>query len=267
MKTILVGALLLASTSMIGQDPVRSDPRHHRVIFENDQVRLILVTLEPGQKTSMLEYGNAMILSLRDHKERVTTQLGVVGERNAKAGEFLSTSGKHTTENIGDRLSEALVMEFKTPEARKAASATSLRGLTRVTASESNETLAIATLRTYNAAEVTFAYTYNLGFTDGLHRLGSLPEHGQPNQDHADLINPLMAGLTAGGTDKSIVKDGYRFTYTPAPVGFGRMASYTITAVPVDFGVSGTRSFFTDQSAVVRFTLENRPATARDNPF
>jgi beta-alanine degradation protein BauB len=267
MKTLLAGALLLASALTFGQDPVRSDPRHHRVIFENDQVRLILVTLAPGEQSPMLEYGNAMILTLHDHKERVTSDLGVVGELNAKAGEFLSSNGKHITANIGDQLSQVLIMEFNTPEARKAASASSLRGLTRITASESNETQAVATLRTYNTAEVTYASTYNLGFTDGLRRLGPPLAGRQPNQDHADLVNPLMAGMTAGGTDRSIVKDGYRFTYTPAAVAFGMMPTYTITAVPVDFGVSGKRSFFTDQSAVVRSTLENRPATARDNPF
>ena len=128
---------------------------------------------------------------------------------------------------------------------------------------ERNEASAIATMRTLNTAEVVFATTYNKGFSDGLNRMGS-PASGQPNENHADLIDPILSGFATGGSNLSFTKNGYRFTYTPGPGGFGLIQAYSILAQPLDYGVSGKRSFYTNQSAVIRETSDNRAATAND---
>jgi type IV pilus assembly protein PilA len=47
------------------------------------------------------------------------------------------------------------------------------------------------------------------------------------------------------------IKSGYNITYTGTVV-TGVVGSYTIVAIAVTQGVSGQRSFFTDQSGVVR---------------
>jgi len=131
----------------------------------------------------------------------------------------------------------------------------------------SNEVWAPSILRTLNTAEITFASTYNKGFTDGLNRLASPGPGRQPSADRADLVAPWLAGLSEGGSNLVVTRSGYRITYTPGPEGFGRIASYTIIAQPVNFGTSGARNFFTDQSAVVRATRENRPAAFNDPPI
>ena len=51
-------------------------------------------------------------------------------------------------------------------------------------------------------------------------------------------------------------KQGYRFTVTGTPSG------YTITAVPIAFGSTGSRTFFSDQSLVARENYGQEPATA-----
>jgi hypothetical protein len=43
-----------------------------------------------------------------------------------------------------------------------------------------------------------------------------------------------------------------------------RIKSDTLTARPAVFGKTGRRSFFVDQTRVIRFTSENRLATASD---
>jgi len=63
--------------------------------------------------------------------------------------------------------------------------------------------------------------------------------------------------------------DGYSFDYrgdsSDQPGHRCRMAkTYEATARPVVFGRTGRRSFFVDQTGVIRFTLENRAATASD---
>jgi hypothetical protein len=42
---------------------------------------------------------------------------------------------------------------------------------------------------------------------------------------------------------------------------------YVLTAQPDEFGRTGTRSFYTDESGVIRYTNENRPATQDDPPL
>ena len=128
---------------------------------------------------------------------------------------------------------------------------------------EKNEASAIATMRTLNTAEVVFASTYNKGFSDGLNRLGT-PATGQPSDSHADLIDPILSGVANGGTNLSFTKNGYRFTYTPGPGSYPLIIKYAVVAQPLDYGVSGKRSFYTDQSAIIRETSDNRLATAND---
>jgi Spy/CpxP family protein refolding chaperone len=126
-----------------------------------------------------------------------------------------------------------------------------------------NEASAIATVRTLNTAEFTFLSSYTKGFTDGLNRLGA-PASGHYDENHADMVDKFLSGFAEGGTNFSFTKNGYRFTYTPGPGGFGNIKTYTITAQPLEYGVTGKRSFYTDNIAVIHETSDNRAATASD---
>lgn len=53
-------------------------------------------------------------------------------------------------------------------------------------------------------------------------------------------------------------KDGYRFTLTATPAG------YSILAVPDQYGVSGTKSYFSDQSMRIHVHIGPEPATVND---
>lgn len=129
---------------------------------------------------------------------------------------------------------------------------------------ERDEASATATLRTLNTAQTLYAETYGAGFTNTLTKLGP-PASGQPNASHADLVDLLLSGGVEGGTATSFVKSGYRFVYTAgAADADGRIRTYTITARPIAYKQSGVRSFFTDQTGVIRATSEDRAATARD---
>jgi Spy/CpxP family protein refolding chaperone len=126
-----------------------------------------------------------------------------------------------------------------------------------------NEATAVAVLRTLNTAEITFVHSYNKGFTDGLNRLGT-PASGHYDENHADMVDPTLSGVANGGTNFSFTKNGYRFTYTPGGGGFGNITTYTVTGQPMEYGVTGKRSFYTDNMAVIHETSDNRAATAND---
>jgi hypothetical protein len=118
---------------------------------------------------------------------------------------------------------------------------------TALTANESN---AIGCMRTFNTALVTYASSYpEIGFAESIAALGGRGG----NSSQAGLIDSRLA---------SGEKSGYRFEYR-RPSRYG----YNVVARPIKFGETGTKSFFTDQSGVIRFTPEDRPPTASDPPL
>jgi len=125
-----------------------------------------------------------------------------------------------------------------------------------------NEASATATLRTLTTSEITYASTYNTGFTDNFSKLGT---NGQSTYQYADLADPILSGNGPGGTPTLFTKNGYNFTYTPTGA-FGSIAVYGINADPTARNSSGIRSFFTNQQAVVRANF-TAAATSTDNPI
>ncbi len=128
---------------------------------------------------------------------------------------------------------------------------------------DQNEFYSTQVLRTINTAQVTFAKTYNKGFADGLNRLGTPAAGGHYDDNHADLVDPYLAGV-ANGTNFTFTKYNYRFTFTPGPGSYGSIASYTLIGQPLEYGVSGKHSYYTDQTGIIHETTENRVATASD---
>lgn len=60
-------------------------------------------------------------------------------------------------------------------------------------------------------------------------------------------------------------KPVYTIVYTPLPNEAGETRKqYTLLARPVQFGKTGRQNFFTDETEVIRFTLQDRAATASD---
>ena len=112
-----------------------------------------------------------------------------------------------------------------------------------------NESSAVGSMRTLNTAEVTYA-------------------SGCPNVGFSATIVELNTGaVCAGGTgiiDNVLStgnKSGYTFAYAPATNGAPVNTTYTTTAVPQKVGVTGQRGFFSDQTGVIRYTLDGSAPT------
>ena len=120
-----------------------------------------------------------------------------------------------------------------------------------------NEASAVATLRTYNTAIVSYSTTYN---TDPSTSLAQLGPSGTPSSAAADLVDNLLGSATPA-------KSGYTFTYTPGTASStGVISQYSITAQPQSTS-TGQRYFFTDQSGVIRQTTNGNPADVTSNPI
>jgi prepilin-type N-terminal cleavage/methylation domain-containing protein len=122
-----------------------------------------------------------------------------------------------------------------------------------------NEASAVASLRTYNTSIVAYSTTYG---TDPATNLAQLGPSGTPSSAAADLVDNLL-GVAAPS------KSGYTFTYTPTAPASGTTATvqYTITANPITQNVTGQRTFFTDQSGVIRQRTDGTTAAASDTPI
>jgi type IV pilus assembly protein PilA len=137
-----------------------------------------------------------------------------------------------------------------------------------------NEASAVASLRTIETAAVVYSSEYENGFPSSLEVMGSA-SGSEAACNHANLIHaPLASGQ----------KSGYVFTYTPvfpdnsaAPVispkaaakgcTSGGASGFTVTAEPLQRGSTGMRSFFADQTGVIRFSASGESATADSPPL
>jgi hypothetical protein len=122
----------------------------------------------------------------------------------------------------------------------------------------------VYSLRSIHAAASTYQQKYGNGFP--FHReILTPPRTGTPaGCNAAGLIEPALARRQ---------KSGYVFEYWPGPRVqtphhgcVPGVQSFRITAQPLDFGRTGTTSYFCDETGIVRQTSENRSATLDDPP-
>jgi quercetin dioxygenase-like cupin family protein len=111
--TVLFAVILLSGSSF-AQDATKVDPKHYKVEFENDQVRVLRITYGPKEKSVMHEHPNAVAIFLTDINGKFTFPDGTTQENKPTAGMTLWTpAGKHLPENVGDKPFELILVEMK----------------------------------------------------------------------------------------------------------------------------------------------------------
>jgi prepilin-type N-terminal cleavage/methylation domain-containing protein len=128
-----------------------------------------------------------------------------------------------------------------------------------------NESSAVGSMRTINTSEVTYSSTYpTVGFSADLKTLGGAPAacNAGANSGQACLIDDVLANAIAPNS-----KSGYSFVYTPANGGGPTNIAYTIVANATLQNQTGQRSFFTDQSGVIRAKPVGPGAASTDPPL
>ena len=98
-----VAAALLALPAVSeAQDVVQVAGDSHKVILENAQVRVLAVSLKPGQKAPLHSHPANVSYVLSDGKLRVTMADGKTVDKEPKAGTASwSDAVTHAVENIG----------------------------------------------------------------------------------------------------------------------------------------------------------------------
>jgi len=120
-----------------------------------------------------------------------------------------------------------------------------------------NQASAVGSMRTINTAEITYASTYNAGYSTVLSALQPPAAGANPTAAAAGLVDSVLASGS---------KSGYTFTYAPGAAVGGRIDTYTLNAAPTTPGTTGTNFYFTDQSGVIRQNSTGT-ASASDSPL
>jgi beta-alanine degradation protein BauB len=108
-----VVACLIASAVM-AQDPVKVDPKHYKVEFENDQVRVIRLHLGPNESVPVHEHPPSVLTFLTDGRVKSTPAGGKAEERTYAAGSVRYRPAiKHAVENLNDKDFEVIEVEVK----------------------------------------------------------------------------------------------------------------------------------------------------------
>jgi len=116
MQKLLVAALFTISlaTAVIAQDPVKVDPKHYKVEFENAQVRVLRINYGPHEKSIMHRHPNAVAIFVTDSNTTFAFPKGEPQQMTNKAGETRWTAaGLHLPENTGDQPFEVILVELK----------------------------------------------------------------------------------------------------------------------------------------------------------
>ena len=113
-----------------------------------------------------------------------------------------------------------------------------------------NESSAVGSVRTINTAQVTYSASCpNVGFSATLAELYS----GAACPGGKGIIDNVLSTGT---------KSGYTFAYAPVASGAPPMnTTYTTAATPLTIGTTGQRGFYSDQTGVIRYTLDGSVPT------
>ncbi len=102
-------------------DPIKTDPDHYKVIFENERVRVLEYTDRPGERTARHGHPDTLMYPLASFRRRIAAG-GRQVEVDLRPGQARWVSAQeHSGENIGDTDSHAIFVELKEPTPHESA--------------------------------------------------------------------------------------------------------------------------------------------------
>ena len=96
-------------------DPVATNPEHYRVVFENERVRILEYTDQPGERTAPHNHPDSVMYTLSSFRRRLVS--GDV-QRDVELAEGSAgwlPAQQHSGENIGETPTHVIFIELKEP--------------------------------------------------------------------------------------------------------------------------------------------------------
>lgn len=106
--------VILTTIAVLAQDPIKVEPKHYKLNFENDRVQVVSVHYGPHDKSVLHEHPGGVVVSLTEAHLRFVDENGKVREVYSKAGEVRwYPAFKHRVENLGDTAYDAVYIGIK----------------------------------------------------------------------------------------------------------------------------------------------------------
>jgi hypothetical protein len=97
-----------------GKDPVKVDPKHYKVEYEDEKVRVLRINYGPHSKSVMHGHPALIGVFLTDGNIRFTYPDGRKEDIKATAGQVLHFDAfEHDPENLSDKPFEVIAVELK----------------------------------------------------------------------------------------------------------------------------------------------------------
>lgn len=95
-------------------DPVQIDPRHYKVEFENDRVRVVRIKYGPREKSVMHSHPESVAVFLTDAHAKFTYPDGRTEDIQANAGSVQHMDAfSHLPESLSNKPFEVIQIELK----------------------------------------------------------------------------------------------------------------------------------------------------------
>jgi len=109
----LSGSLLLCTVAL-AQDPLKVEPTHYKLAFENEFVQVVNVHYGPHEKSALHAHMGGVVVVLTTGHLRFTDENGKTQEVFAKPGEpRWFPPFKHKVENLGETAYSAIYIGIK----------------------------------------------------------------------------------------------------------------------------------------------------------
>ena len=121
-KTLCVVTLVVSWPSLtFTQDPLKVDSAHYKVLYETPSVRILKIDYAPGDKSTMHQHPESIVVSLAASKVQFTMPGGKVeNQEMASEAALYMPAGTHSPANVGSTRVDAILVEFKSAAPGKA---------------------------------------------------------------------------------------------------------------------------------------------------
>ena len=101
-------------SATVALDPVKVAPAHHKVVFENDRVRVLRIKFKSHDKTKEHEHPNGVAIYLTDTKAKFTLGDGKTREGGGNRGEITwAAAENHSVQNTAGKPADIILVELK----------------------------------------------------------------------------------------------------------------------------------------------------------
>ncbi len=94
-------------------DPVSTNPDHYRVVFENDRVRVLSYSDQPGDRTQPHDHPDSVMITLSDFDRRLHVDGGSRDVTLTGGNAMWLPAQSHAGENIGATPTSVVFVELK----------------------------------------------------------------------------------------------------------------------------------------------------------